>query len=324
MTQPNSNLPNLNTKVEEFITELENSETQPLYELTPEKAREFLNELQTKNYKNIPAEIEDRTILTNAAGSVNIRIVRPIRNFEKLPVIIYAHGGGWILGGKETHDMLIRTIANKVNAVVIFPEYSLAPEFKYPTQLEEIYGVVKYVNENPKEFNIDNTKMIIAGDSAGANMATVIAIKSQEDNLTPNIRFQCLFYPVTNLDMDTNSYKNFKNGPWLTSKAMEWFASSYAQEKEERKAYYISPLKADIEKLYKLPPTLIITAENDVLRDEGEAYARKLDMAGVDVLCIRINGTIHDFLILNNLYNNIETQSTIDLACAMMKKSISE
>lgn len=323
MTQPNSNLPNLNSIVEEFITELENKEAKPLYEVTPEKAREFLNELQTQNHKNIPAEIEDRTILTNTIGNVDIRIVRPVNNFEKLPVIIYAHGGGWILGGKETHDMLIRTIANKVNAVVIFPEYSLAPEFHYPTQLEEIYGVIKYINEHPEEFNIDNTKMIIAGDSAGANMATVLAIKSLEDNLLPKIIFQCLFYPVTNLDMDTNSYKDFKNGPWLSYKAMEWFASSYVPEKKEKKSYYVSPLKAETEKLCGLPQTLIITDENDVLRDEGEAYARKLDMAGVDVLCIRINGTIHDFLILNALYDTIQTKSTIDFACQMMKNAIS-
>ena len=323
MTQPNSNLPNLNAKIEEFITELENKETKPLYELSPEKAREFLNELQAKNYKNIPAQIEDKTIMTNSAGNVNIRIVRPTDNYQKLPVIIYAHGGGWILGGKETHDMLIRTIANKVGAAVIFPEYSLAPEFQYPTQLEEIYGVIKYVNEKPEEFNVDNTKIILAGDSAGANMATVLAIKSQEDNLTPQIRFQCLFYPVTNLDMDTNSYKDFKNGPWLSHKAMEWFASSYAPQKEEKKSYYVSPLKADIEKLYGLPQTLIITDENDVLRDEGEAYARKLDMAGVDVLCLRVNGTIHDFLILNALFDTIQTQSTIDFSCQMMKKAIS-
>lgn len=323
MTQPNSNLPNLNAKIEEFITELENKEARPLYDLTPEKAREFLNELQCKNHKNIPAEVEDRTILTNSIGNVEIRIVRPVGNFEKLPVIIYAHGGGWILGGKETHDMLIRTIANKVNAVVIFPEYSLAPEYQYPTQLEEIYGVIKYINENPEEFNIDNEKMIIAGDSAGANMATVLAIKAQEDNLTPKIKFQCLFYPVTNLDMDTNSYKDFKNGPWLSQKAMEWFAKAYISEKEEKKSYYVSPLKADIEKLHGLPPTLIITDENDVLRDEGEAYARKLNMAGVEVICLRINGTIHDFVMLNALYDTIQTQSTIDFACQVMKKIIS-
>ena len=165
--------------------------------------------------------------------------------------------------------------------------------------------------------------MIIAGDSAGANMATVLAIKAQEDNITPKIKFQCLFYPVTNLSMDTNSYKDFKNGPWLSHKAMEWFASSYAPQKEEKKSYYVSPLNADIEKLYGLPPALIVTDENDLLRDEGEAYARKLDMAGVDVLCVRINGTIHDFVMLNALYDTMQTQSTIDFACQVMKKIIS-
>ena len=322
MSSPNSNLPNLNNRIEEFILNLEKEDLLPLYEMTPQNARGFFEEIQRKFHKNIEAEIEDKVLLTSNTGAVSVRVVRPKGNYEKLPVIIYAHGGGWIIGSKETHDMLVRTISNKVKAVVVFVEYSLAPEYQFPTQLEQIYAVCKYVYNNSEEFNVDKDKMIIAGDSAGANMAIVVAIKANEDKddvESPKFIFQCLFYPVTNFDMDTKSYDDFKNGPWLSKKAMQWFCESYAPEKTLWETYYVSPIKATEDVLNGLPPALIITDENDVLRDEGEAYARKLDMAGVEVTCCRINGTIHDFLVLNSLYDTFQTQCAIDLACSAMK-----
>ena len=217
--------------------------------------------------------------------------------------------------------MLIKQLAINTNSVVIFPEYSRSPEAKYPVALKEIYSVLEYIYENPDEFNIDNDSIAIAGDSAGANMATVTALKAKNQN-GPKLKFQCLFYPVTNADMDTKSYDLFKDGPWLSKKAMEWFFEAYAPDKESRNDIYVSPLKADEEDLKGLPPTLIITAENDVLRDEGEAYARKLDSAGVDVLNIRINGTIHDFLMLNALSDTRCAKGALNLACNMLKKAL--
>lgn len=174
---------------------------------------------------------------------------------------------------------------------------------------------------NPDDLNIDENRIAIAGDSAGGNMAAVTALKAK--NLKgPKILFQCLFYPVTNADMDTKSFDDFKDGPWLTKKAMEWFWNAYVPEKKLREDPYISPLKADIDDLKGLPPALIISVENDVLRDEGEAYARKLDVAGVDVLNVRVNGTIHDFLMLNALSDTPQAKGALELACKVLKHAL--
>ena len=321
MTEANSKLPNLTTKTEDFISMLENKDAKPLYKMTPEQARQFLDNLQKETHKDILADVKDTQIFTENKNSIALRIIRPANNNEKLPAIIYLHGGGWVMGGKESFDMLIKQLAINTNSVVIFPEYSRSPEAKYPVALKEIYSVLEYIYENPDEFNIDNDSIAIAGDSAGANMATVTALKAKNQN-GPKIKFQCLFYPVTNADMDTKSYDLFKDGPWLSKKAMEWFFEAYAPDKESRNDIYVSPLKADEEDLKGLPPTLIITAENDVLRDEGEAYARKLDSAGVDVLNIRINGTIHDFLMLNALSDTQCAKGALNLACNMLKKAM--
>lgn len=319
MTEPNSKLPNLTTKTEEFVSMLEEQDDEPLYKMTPENARRFLNNLQEKTHKEIEADVTDMNIFTETADNVDIRVVRPKGNTEKLPVILYIHGGGWVLGGKESFDMLIRKLAVCTNSVVIFPAYALSPEVHYPAAFNQIYGVLEYVFENPEQFNIDENRIAIAGDSAGANMAAVTALKAKNEN-GPKILFECLFYPVTNADMDTKSYDLFKDGPWLTKKAMEWFWDAYVPDKKLRDDAYISPLKAEEEDLAGLPPTLIITAENDVLRDEGEAFARKLDTAGVEVLNVRVNGTIHDFVLLNALADTQPAKGALSLACKMLKK----
>ena len=320
MSEANSKLPNLTAETEEFISKIEDADGQPLYKMTPQEARNFLENLQSQTHKEISANTTDTTILTEA-GNVDIRVVKPQHTEEKLPVILYLHGGGWILGGKESFDMLIKKLAVFTNSTVIFPDYSRSPEVQYPTALNEIYAVLEYIFQNPEEFNIDPERIAIAGDSAGANMATVTALRAINKN-GPKILFECLFYPVTNSDMDTKSYDLFKDGPWLSKKAMEWFWEAYVPDKKLRDDIYISPLKAEEEDLSKLPRTLIITAENDVLRDEGEAYARKLDSAGVDVLNVRINGTIHDFLMLNALADTLPARGAMALACTMLKKAL--
>ena len=320
MSEANSKLPNLTAETEEFISKIEAADGRPLYKMTPQEARNFLENLQSQTHKEISANTTDTTILTEA-GNVDIRVVKPQHTEEKLPVILYLHGGGWILGGKESFDMLIKKLAVFTNSTVVFPDYSRSPEVQYPTALNEIYAVLEYIFQNPEEFNIDPERIAIAGDSAGANMATVTALRAINKN-GPKILFECLFYPVTNSDMDTKSYDLFKDGPWLSKKAMEWFWEAYVPDKKLRDDIYISPLKAEEEDLSKLPQTLIITAENDVLRDEGEAYARKLDSAGVDVLNVRINGTIHDFLMLNALADTLPARGAMALACTMLKKAL--
>ena len=320
MSEANSKLPNLTAETEEFISKIEAADGQPLYKMTPQEARNFLENLQSQTHKEISANTTDTTILTEA-GNVDTRVVKPQHTEEKLPVILYLHGGGWILGGKESFDMLIKKLAVFTNSTVVFPDYSRSPEVQYPTALNEIYAVLEYIFQNHEEFNIDPQRIAIAGDSAGANMATVTALRAINKN-GPKILFECLFYPVTNSDMDTKSYDLFKDGPWLSKKAMEWFWEAYVPDKKLRDDIYISPLKAEEEDLAKLPQTLIITAENDVLRDEGEAYARKLDSAGVDVLNVRINGTIHDFLMLNALADTLPARGAMALACTILKKAL--
>lgn len=325
MSEPNSKLPNLNTETEEFIALLEEADAPPLYKLTPQDARDFLNKLQNKHHKDIEAQVSDTNLYLEPAGHLNVRVVRPKNtksNTEKLPAILYIHGGGWVIGGTESYDMLIRKLAVCTNSVVIFPDYPLSPEAKYPTAINLIYSLLEYIYDSPEQFNIDKNKIAIAGDSVGGNMATVTAIRAKNKK-GPKIACQVLFYPVTNADMDTKSYDSFKDGPWLSHKAMEWFFDAYA-DKKLRNDIYISPLKATEEDLEGLPPTLVITAENDVLRDEGEAYARKLDSSGVEVTSIRMNGTIHDFMMINALAQTPAAKAALGIACKVLKDTFNK
>lgn len=312
---------NLYGKINSFLNSLASDKnSKPLYELSPKQARAFLNNVQSKYPISSPdTDIEDKTIQTPTSGNVKIRIIRPKNNKDKLPAILYLHGGGWILGNTETHETLIKTLSTYTNSAVIFVEYSLSPETVFPTAIEQAYEVLTYIWEYWEVFNIDKNRIAIAGDSAGGNMATVLSLKSANEN-GPKICIQALFYPVTDATMETESYSIFKDGPWLSKKAMEWFWDAYEPDKNLRNSPYLSPIYADTNDLKKLPKTLIITAENDVLRDEGEAYAVKLDKAGVETLCIRINGTIHDFMMLNALYNTPQTQCALTIACETIKK----
>lgn len=322
MTEPNSKLPNLNNITEEFISMLEQQDTPPLYKLNPKDARQVLDNIQKQYHKEIETDVTDTTIFVEPSQHIKLRIVRPKNNKEKLPAILYIHGGGWVIGGVESYDMVIKKLAVCTNSVVVFPIYSLSPEAKYPTAINEIYSTLQYMYNSPELFNIDRNNVALVGDSVGGNMATVTAIRAKNKR-GPQIKFQCLFYPVTNADMDTKSYELFKDGPWLSKKAMEWFFDSYAP-KSQRDDIYISPLKAQEEDLENLPPTLVITAENDVLRDEGEAYGRKLESAGVDVLNIRMNGTIHDFIMLNALSETQPSKTAFELACNMLKDALNK
>jgi len=319
-----SDSPHLDRNTKKFIDYIEAQDSKPLYELTPEQAREFLSTLQRNDYIEIEAEIIDTFINTDTSGEVDVRFIRPKNSTnEILPLILYLHGGGWIMGDKDTHDMLVRHLSVCTNSVVAFVNYSRSPEAVYPTAIEEIYGVLQYLYDNAKDFNINPDKIVIAGDSAGANMAAVTCIKSKIEH-GPKILYQVLLYPVTDAKMNTESYDEFKNGPWLSKKAMEWFWDAYVPEKEMRKDYSVSPINADIADLEELPPALIITAENDVLRDEGEAYARKLDSAGVEVSCVRINNTHHDFLMLNALASTLPAKTALNIICSYISSQINK
>src|SRR5690606_24177928 len=231
-------------------------------------------------------------------GRTNIRVVRPAGTTGNLPAVVYIHGGGWVLGDKETHDRLIRELAVGANAVIIFVDYDRSPEARYPIAIEQAYAVTSYVADHPDEFGADVSRLVIAGDSVGGNMATVVALMAKERQ-GPAIAGQMLLYPVTDASFSSDSYDRFAKGPWLTKQAMAWFWDQYLPDAARRAEVYASPLNASREQLSGLPRTFLVVDENDVLRDEGEAYGRKLSHAGVKVTSVRYNGTIHDFMMLN-------------------------
>lgn len=306
-----------------FIDDLAAQGGEPIYKLSVSQARAVLEDLQSQHVA-VPAAVEeDINFPVGPSGEVSVRIVRPEGATGFLPAIMYFHGGGWILGSKNTHSRLIREIANGANAAVIFVNYSSSPEAQYPIPIDEAYAATKYVAEHANDLNVDGSRLAVVGDSVGGNMAAVTAILAKQRG-GPNIACQVLFYPVTDADFTTSSYQQFANGPWLTKPAMEWFWDAYAPDHNVRKQITASPLQASTEELVGLPPTLVITDENDVLRDEGEAYAHKLMAAGVEVTAVRYVGTIHDFVMLNPLARTPATLSAIHLVNVYLRHELSK
>jgi acetyl esterase len=236
---------------------------------------------------------------------------------------VYFHGGGWVLGDKNTHDRLIREIANGAHVAVIFVDYDRSPEAQYPVPIEQAYAATAYVAKHPAEFGIDANRIAVAGDSVGGNMTAAVTLLAKERG-GPKLRYQVLFYPVTDANFDDGSYNEFANGPWLTKAAMKWFWDAYAPNEADRAKITASPLRASLDDLKGLPPALVITDENDVLRDEGEAYARKLTQAGVPVTSVRYNGTIHDFVMLNALANTPAARGAVSQANAALRGALAK
>jgi acetyl esterase/lipase len=234
---------------------------------------------------------------------------------------MYYHGGGWVLGSKNTHDRLLRDLVNGTNAAFVFVNYTPSPEAQFPIPIEQGYVAMKYVAEHGDELGFDTTRLALAGDSVGGNMTAVVAQLAKERK-GPAIRYQVLFYPVTDASLSQGSYKDFANGPWLTTAAMKWFWDAYAPNKTDRKKTMASPLAATTEQLKGLPPALVIVDENDVLRDEGEEYARKLIQAGVETTAVRVLATHHDFVLLNALADTAATKSAIELASKKLAQTL--
>jgi len=314
---PTVGTPVVEPNTQAFLDELAAQGGPQIYELSVEDARGVLGAAQGGNALKLPAEIEDRTIPWGPKGHVAIRIVRPRGGTGALPVVVYFHGGGWVLGDVNTHDRLIREIANGAQAAVVFVDYSRSPEARYPVAIEEAYAATKWVSENGKSIDVDSSRLAVAGDSVGGNMAAVVTLLAKQRG-GPKIDFQLLFYPVTDADFDTPSYQQFAQGYFLTREAMKWFWDHYAPDVAIRTQPMASPLRATIEQLRGLPPALVINGECDVLRDEGEAYARKLIQAGVQVTALRYMGTIHDFVMLNAVTDTPAARSAIAQANAAL------
>lgn len=291
----------------------------PLSQLSPAAAHKVLTDLQSQPIPLQDAQIEDVVWPVGPTGQTRIRIIRPATAgaTDILPVILYTHGGGWVLGDKITHDRLVREIANGVGATVIFVDYVNAPEAKYPTQQEQAYASLLYTVEHADDLRVDPSRLAIVGDSVGGHMAALVTLMAKQRG-GPTIRFQVLFYPVTDAISDNNSYRTFANGPWLTADSARFFFDQEGLTGRETDAW---PLRASVEDLRGLPDALIIV-DGDILRDEGEAYADKLMEAGVRVTSVRYNGTIHDFVMLNPLAGTPATRAAIQQAIDALKAAL--
>ena len=316
--QPNSqDVLVLDRVVQNMLDELASHGEQPVYTLTPAQARSALARIQSKAVHKPEARIRDWTV-DYAGYSLHLRTIHPPAAVDRSPAVMYFHGAGWVMGDSTTHDRLVRELAVSADAAVVFLDYDRAPEHCYPAAIEQAYAATRYVTENAEALDVDATRLVVAGDSVGGNMATVVCLLTKERD-GPRILGQLLFYPVTNANFESDSYKQFAYGPWLTRAAMEWFWEQYLPDHNRRKDPTASPLLATTEQLAGLPRALIITAENDVLRDEGEAYGRKLIEAGIEVVTTRYNATIHDFVMLNALSEAAPTRAAITQAVDFLK-----
>ena len=294
----------------------------PLYELSPADARQVLRDVQASVPVQLqPADIDDRVIDGGPTGQVSIRIVRPAGATGVLPVVFHSHGGGWILGDKDTHERLDRELANAAQAVVVFVDYTPAPDAHYPVQNEQAYAALQWAIANAAQIGADPARVALVGDSVGGNMTAALTLMAKERG-GPQIAAQVLFYPVTNASLDTGTYQRYADGPWLTREAMRWFWDSYLPDKERRPEITASPLQATLDQLRGLPPALIINGEHDVLRDEGEAYARNLTQAGVPVTQVRYAGTIHDFVLLNPITDTPAPRAAIAQAASYLRSAL--
>jgi acetyl esterase len=289
----------LDPQILDFLKALEDQGGPALSTLSATSARNVLLSVQRSvPIATLPADNEDHTIRGGPTGEIDLRLVRPRGASGGLPAVMYFHGGGWMLGDRETHDRLVREIAIGAQATVVFVEYARSPQAKYPVAIEQAYTATAWVAEHGAAFGIDPSRLAVAGDGTGGTLATVTTLLAKERG-GPPIDFQVLLYPVTDANFETPSYQAFgTEGYWLTRETMRWFWNSYAPT-PERKEFTVSPLRASLEQLRGLPPALIITCENDVMRDEGEAYAHKLMAAGVTVSATRSLGAIHDLVLLN-------------------------
>ncbi|MET7684023.1 alpha/beta hydrolase [Streptomyces sp. NPDC005423] len=292
-----------------------------LFDLAPAEGRKAVDEVQSGPVTAPDVDEEWITIPGGPTGTVRTRIVKPAGSTGTLPVILYIHGAGWVFGNAHTHDRLVRELATETNAAVVFPEYDLSPEARYPTAIEQNYTVAQWITTHGPTKNLDPTRIAAVGDSVGGNMTAALTLMAKERG-DVTIRRQVLFYPVTDAAFDTSSYHQFATGYFLRRDGMQWFWDQYTTDEAQRAEITASPLRATTEQLTGLPPALVITGEADVLRDEGEAYANKLRSAGVPVTAVRFQGIIHDFVMLNALRETHAAQAAITLATTTLRAAL--
>jgi acetyl esterase/lipase len=292
-----------------------------LFQIPPEEGRKAVDDVQSGEVDKPDVDEEWITVPGGPTGEVRTRIVRPAGSTGDLPVIIYIHGAGWVFGNAHTHDRLVRELAVGAGAAVVFPEYDLSPEHRYPVAIEQNWTVAQWVVAEGASQGLDATRIAVAGDSVGGNMTAALTIMAKQRGGVP-LRQQVLFYPVTDASFDTDSYHQFAEGYFLRRDGMQWFWDQYTTDEAQRAEITASPLRATAEDLAGLPPALVITGEADVLRDEGEAYANHLRAAGVPVTAVRYQGIIHDFVMLNALRETHAAESAIGLAAGTLRRAL--
>jgi acetyl esterase len=269
-----------------------------LFDLPVAEGRRTVDSVQDGDIPAPAADVTDLMIPGGPGGEVSVKIYRPQGAAGAMPVLLFTHGAGWVFGDAHTHDRLVRELATRAQATAVFVNYSLSPEAKYPTAIEEIYAVLEWIGEHGAEHDLDASRIAVAGDSVGGNMTAALTIMAKQRG-GPRIAAQLLYYPVTDASFDTGSYHQFAAGYWLSRDAMQWYWDQYTADPAQRAEITASPLRASAEQLSGLPQALVIVGEADPLRDEGEAYAARLRSAGVPVTAERYEGIIHDFVMVN-------------------------
>ncbi len=292
-----------------------------LYEMAPADARKVLEAAQSGPVSKLPIDEEWITV-PSPAGDVRVRLVKPQGAAGMLPVVVYMHGGGWILGNAATHDRLVRELAVGAGAAIAFVEYPNSPEARYPTAIEQGYATAQWITRNGASKGLDARRMAVAGESVGGNMTAALALMAKDRGDVTFVQ-QSMYYPVTDAAMNTASYDQFASGYYLSRAEMEWFWDAYAPDPAQRAEITASPNRATAEQVRGLPPAYVCVDEADVLRDEGEAYAAKLRSAGVPVTTVRYDGTIHDFMLLNALSDSRATRAAIGQATAFLRAGLS-
>lgn len=313
------NLPAPTAGVQAFLNVLNSGNGKPMEQLTPQEARQILIGAQ-KGVTLPSAQVSDKIITVNGQ-SITLKIVKPDNATGTLPVFMFFHGGGWVLGDFPTHERLIRDLVRSSGAAAVYVDYTPSPEAHFPVAINQAYEATKWVAEHGQEIGVDGSRLGLVGNSVGGNMVASVALQARQFN-GPKIRYNVMLWPVTDANFNSASYNQYENGYFLTKNMMKWFWDNYTTSASDRNNILASPLRASTEQLKGFPQTLIQTAELDVLRDEGEAFGRKLDAAGVPVTVTRYNGMIHDYGLLNPLSQEPTVRTALEQAGAELHKHL--
>lgn len=312
---------NISKEIRAFLKALNSGNGIPLEQMEPKEARLVLVNAQ-KSVEYDYSDIEESEKIINQDGqTINLHIVKPKGAKAELPVFMFFHGGGWVLGDYPTHKRLVRDLVVNSGAVAVFPDYTPSPEAQFPVAINQAYAATTWVVENGKDIGVNGTRIAVAGNSVGGNMAAVVALMAK-DKKGPKLLQQVLLWPVTDADFSRDSYQKFAQERFLTTPLMNWMWDNYLPNVMDRKNKYASPFQASLTELQGLPPAYIQIAENDILHDEGLAYARKLDEAGVPTTIIEYKGFIHDYGMLNPLSHIHSIEISVQQAAAALRNAL--